>query len=180
MASLRTLVAYVEDKPGVLNRIASLFRRRGYNIASLNVGRTHEPGVSRMTIVVEGDAGIAQLMEANLYKLVNVLSVQDITETPSVIRDMALVKVETGAERRAELLQLVEVFHARVVDICPGAIVAEITGSPDKIDAFVEVLKPFGITEMVQTGRIAMTRGVEGEASRISHGQNSETVVTAA
>jgi len=180
MASLRTLVAYVEDKPGVLNRIASLFRRRGYNIASLNVGRTHEPGVSRMTIVVEGDAGIAQLMEANLYKLVNVLSVQDITETPSVIRDMALVKVETGAERRAELLQLVEVFHARVVDICPGAIVAEITGSPDKIDAFVEVLKPFGITEMVQTGRIAMTRGVEGEASRISRGQNSETVVTAA
>jgi len=180
MAPLRTLVAYVEDKPGVLNRIASLFRRRGYNIASLNVGRTHEPGVSRMTIVVEGDAGIAQLMEANLYKLVNVLSVQDITETPSVIRDMALVKVETGAERRAELLQLVEVFHARVVDICPGAIVAEITGSPDKIDAFVEVLKPFGITEMVQTGRIAMTRGVEGEASRISRGQNSETVVTAA
>lgn len=180
MASLRTLVAYVEDKPGVLNRIASLFRRRGYNIASLNVGRTHEPGVSRMTIVVEGDAGIAQLMEANLYKLVNVLSVEDITETPSVIRDMALVKVETGAERRAELLQLVEVFHARVVDICPGAIVAEITGSPDKIDAFVEVLKPFGITEMVQTGRIAMTRGVEGEASRISRGQNSETVVTAA
>ena len=180
MASLRTLVAYVEDKPGVLNRIASLFRRRGYNIASLNVGRTHEPGVSRMTIVVEGDAGVAQLMEANLYKLVNVLSVQDITETPSVIRDMALVKVETGAERRAELLQLVEVFHARVVDICPGAIVAEITGSPDKIDAFVEVLKPFGITEMVQTGRIAMTRGVEGEASRISRGQNSETVVTAA
>jgi acetolactate synthase I/III small subunit len=180
MASLRTLVAYVEDKPGVLNRIASLFRRRGYNIASLNVGRTHEPGVSRMTIVVEGDAGIAQLMEANLYKLVNVLSVQDITETPSVIRDMALVKVETGAERRAELLQLVEVFHARVVDICPGAIIAEITGSPDKIDAFVEVLKPFGITEMVQTGRIAMTRGVEGDASRISRGQNSETVVTAA
>ena len=180
MASLRTLVAYVEDKPGVLNRIASLFRRRGYNIASLNVGRTHEPGVSRMTIVVEGDAGIAQLMEANLYKLVNVLSVQDITETPSVIRDMALVKVETGDKRRAELLQLVEVFHARVVDICPGAIVAEIAGSPDKIDAFVEVLKPFGITEMVQTGRIAMTRGVEGEASRISRGQNSETVVTAA
>ena len=180
MAPLRTLVAYVEDKPGVLNRIASLFRRRGYNIASLNVGRTHEPGVSRMTIVVEGDAGIAQLMEANLYKLVNVLSVEDITETPSVIRDMALVKVETGDERRAELLQLVEVFHARVVDICPGAIVAEITGSPDKIDAFVEVLKPFGITEMVQTGRIAMTRGVEGEASRISRGQNSETVVTAA
>src|SRR5512142_3131132 len=177
MASLRTLVAYVEDKPGVLNRVASLFRRRGYNIASLNVGRTHESGVSRMTIVVEGDARVAQLMEANLYKLVNVLSVQDITETPAVVRDMALVKLETAAERRAELLQLVEVFHSRVVDICPGTIIAEITGSPDKIDAFVEVLKPFGIVEMVQTGRIAMTRGVEGEASRISHGQSGETVV---
>jgi acetolactate synthase-1/3 small subunit len=170
----------VEDKPGVLNRIASLFRRRGYNISSLNVGRTHEAGVSRMTIVVEGDAGVAQLMEANLYKLVNVLSVQDITETPSVVRDMALVKVETAADRRAELLQLIEVFRSRVVDICPGTIIVEITGSPDKIDAFVEVLKPFGIVELVQTGRIAMTRGVEGEASRISHGQNGETVVTAA
>jgi len=180
MASLRTLVAYVEDKPGVLNRVASLFRRRGYNIASLNVGRTHENGVSRMTIVVEGDARVAQLMEANLYKLVNVLSVQDITDTPAVVRDMALIKVEGLTERRAELLQLVEVFHARVVDICPNSIITEITGSPDKIDAFVEVLKPFGIAEMVQTGRIAMTRGVEGEASRISHGQNGETVVTAA
>jgi acetolactate synthase-1/3 small subunit len=180
MASLRTLVAYVEDKPGVLNRVASLFRRRGYNIASLNVGRTHESGVSRMTIVVEGDARVAQLMEANLYKLVNVLSVEDITDTPSVVRDMALIKMDSIAERRAELLQLLEVFHARVVDICPGSLIAEITGSPDKIDAFVEVLKPFGISEMVQTGRIAMTRGVEGEASRISHGQNGETVVTAA
>jgi acetolactate synthase I/III small subunit len=180
MASLRTLVAYVEDKPGVLNRVASLFRRRGYNIASLNVGRTHETGVSRMTIVVEGDARVAQLMEANLYKLVNVLSVEDITETPAVVRDMALIKVNAATERRAELLQLLEVFHARVVDICPATLIAEITGSPDKIDAFVEVLKPFGISEMVQTGRIAMTRGVEGEASRISHGQNGETVVTAA
>ncbi len=180
MAALRTLVAYVEDKPGVLNRVASLFRRRGYNIASLNVGRTHDSGVSRMTIVVEGDARVAQLMEANLYKLVNVLSVQDITDSPAVIRDMALIKIEVPAERRAEALQLVEVFHARVVDISPGTLIAEITGSPDKIEAFVEVLKPYGISEMVQTGRIAMTRGVEGEASRISHGQNTETVVTAA
>jgi acetolactate synthase I/III small subunit len=180
MATLRTLVAYVEDKPGVLNRVASLFRRRGYNIASLNVGRTHEAGVSRMTIVVEGDARVAQLMEANLYKLVNVLSVQDITDTPAVVRDMALIKMDPQPERRAEVLQLIEVFHARVVDIYPATLIVEITGSPDKIEAFVEVLKPYGISEMVQTGRIAMTRGVEGDASRISHGQNSEMVVTAA
>lgn len=180
MASLRTLVAYVEDKPGVLNRVASLFRRRGYNIASLNVGRTHESGVSRMTIVVEGDSQVAQLMEANLYKLVNVLSVGDITDTPSVVRDMALVKVSVDMHRRAEVLQLIEVFHARVVDICPTTLIAEITGAPEKIDAFVEVLQPYGILEMVQTGRISMTRGVEGEASRISHGQGTDSVVTAA
>ena len=180
MASLRTLVAYVEDKPGVLNRVASLFRRRGYNIASLNVGRTHEVGVSRMTIVVEGDSRVAQLMEANLYKLVNVLSVEDITDTPSIVRDMALIKVAVDAHRRAEVLQLVEVFHARVVDIGPATLTAEITGSPDKIDAFVEVVKPYGISEMVQTGRISMTRGVESDASRISHGQEGDSVVTAA
>jgi acetolactate synthase-1/3 small subunit len=180
MASLRTLVAYVEDKPGVLNRVASLFRRRGYNIASLNVGRTHEAGVSRMTIVVEGDSQVAQLMEANLYKLVNVLSVEDITDTPSVVRDMALIKIAVDMHKRAEVLQLVEVFHARVVDICPATLIAEITGAPEKIDAFVEVLQPYGILEMVQTGRISMTRGVEGEASRISHGQGTNSVVTAA
>ena len=180
MASLRTLVAYVEDKPGVLNRVASLFRRRSYNIASLNVGRTHEAGVSRMTIVVEGDSRVAQLMEANLYKLVNVLSVQDITDTPSVVRDMALIKIAPEEHRRGEVLQLIEVFHGRVVDISSATLIAEITGSPDKIDAFVEVLQPFGIAEMVQTGRISMTRGVEGEASRISHGQGSDSVVTAA
>ncbi len=180
MAALRTLVAYVEDKPGVLNRVASLFRRRGYNISSLNVGRTHEAGVSRMTIVVEGDSRVAQLMEANLYKLVNVLSVEDITDTPAVVRDMALIKVIVEASKRAEVLQLIEVFHARVVDICSATLIAEITGSPDKIDAFVEVLQPYGITEMVQTGRISMTRGVEGDASRISRGQGSDSVVTAA
>jgi len=180
MASLRTLVAYVEDKPGVLNRVASLFRRRGYNIASLNVGRTHDSGVSRMTIVVEGDSRVAQLMEANLYKLVNVLSVEDITDVPSVVRDMALIKVAVDMHKRAEVLQLIEVFHARVVDICPTTLIAEITGAPDKIDAFVEVLQPYGILEMVQTGRISMTRGVEGEASRISHGQGANSVVTAA
>lgn len=180
MASLRTIVAYVEDKPGVLNRVASLFRRRGYNIASLNVGRTHEVGVSRMTIVVEGDSHVAQLMEANLYKLVNVLSVEDITDTPAVERDMALIKIAVEAHRRAEVLQLVDVFHARIVDIGAAALIAEITGSPEKIDAFVEVVKPYGISEMVQTGCISMTRGVEGEASRISHGQERDSVVTAA
>jgi acetolactate synthase-1/3 small subunit len=179
-SNFRTFVAYVEDKPGVLNRVASLFRRRGYNIISLNVGRTHDAGVSRMTIVVEGDEIVAHLIEANLYKLVNVLSVEDITEQASVVRDLALIKVSVGQERRNEVLQLIEVFRARVVDIGPESLIAEISGSPDKIEALVGCLAPFGILEMVQTGQVAMTRGIEGSAARVAHGQHQDSVVTAA
>lgn len=178
--SLRTFVAYVEDKPGVLNRVASLFRRRGYNIISLNVGRTHEPGVSRMTFVVECDEIVAHLIEANLYKLVNVLAVEDISHCASVVRDLALIKVSVGPERRNEVLQLIEVFRARVVDIGPNSLIAEISGSPDKIEAMVGCLTPFGIMEMVQTGQVAMTRGTEGSAASIAHGQKADSVVTAA
>jgi acetolactate synthase-1/3 small subunit len=110
---LRTFIAYVEDQPGVLNRVASLFRRRGYNIASLNVGRTHEPGISRLTMVVEADETTARLLEANLYKLVNVISVEDLTHQATVVRDLALVKVRTVAEDRADALQIAEQFRAR-------------------------------------------------------------------
>ncbi len=159
--SLRTFVVYVEDKPGVLNRVASLFRRRAFNIDSLNVGRTHEPGVSRMTIVVEADDDIAMRFEANMYKLVNVLRVEDITFAQSVRRDLALIKVTGDAEARAGILQICEVFRARVVDVAPDSLIVEITGTPDKIDGLVSVLRPFGIVEMVQTGSIAMTRGAE-------------------
>ncbi len=175
MNSLRTFVAYVEDQPGVLNRIASLFRRRGYNINSLNVGRTHEPGISRMTFVVQADDDMGRRIAANLYKLVNVISVEDITHAESVTRDLALIKVAVGPEQRAEVLQLCEVFRARVVDIGPDSLIAESTGSPDKIEGFLRVLQPFGIVEMVQTGRIAMTRGAEGQAAKaarmsVAHG----------
>lgn len=162
---LRTFVAYVEDRPGVLNRIASLFRRRGYNIVSLNVGRTHEPGISRMTFRVEADDDMALRIEANLYKLVNVLSIEDITEKPSVSRDLALIKVTVGPERRAEVLQLCEVFRARAVDVGPDTLIVETTGTQDKIDGLVAILEPFGIAEMVQTGTVAMTRGPKGEAA---------------
>lgn len=157
--TLRTFVVHVEDRPGVLNRVASLFRRRGYNIDSLTVGRTHEPGVSRMTIVTEADAEMARLFEANLYKLVNVLRVEDITDRPAVVRDMALIKVRAREKHRAEVLQLCEVFRARVVDITPASLVVEITGTSDKIDGLVTVLRPFGIDEMVHSGAVAMTRG---------------------
>jgi acetolactate synthase-1/3 small subunit len=170
---LRTFVAYVEDEPGVLNRIASLFRRRGYNIASLNVGRTHEPGVSRLTMVVEADAGAAMRMEANLYKLVNVLSVEDITNRGAVVRDLALVKVRAVGDQRADVLQRADPFRARVVDVGDDSIVFELTGTTEKIAEFTATMEPFGILEMVQTGAIAMTRGAEGTASVTAHSRPS-------
>lgn len=158
----RTFVAYVEDKPGVLARVASLFRRRAYNIESLAVGRTDVPGVSRMTIVMDADATTARLVEANLYKQVNVLRVEDVTHEPIIVRDLALIKVSADAEQRPQVLQIVEVFRARVVDVVPEALVVEITGTEDKLQGLVEVLRPFGIIEMVRTGSIAMTRGAKG------------------
>jgi len=161
---LHTFVAYVEDIPGVLNRVTSLFRRRNYNIDSLTVGRTDTPGVSRMTIVMEADDTTARLVEANLYKLLNVLRVEDVTHAPSVVRDLALVKVSATAATRAQVLQIIEVFRARVVDVAPEALIVEITGTEDKLQGLVEVLRPFGIIEMVRTGSVAMTRGAEAVA----------------
>lgn len=155
----RTFIAAVEDRPGVLNRIVSLFRRRGYNIVSLTVGRTHEVGVSRLTLVTEADADMARRIQANLYKLVNVLYVEDITQTDSVVRDLALIKVAATVETRSHVLQLCEVFRGRVVDMGVDALTVEITGTPDKLDGLLDVLAPFGILEMVSTGAVAMTRG---------------------
>jgi len=160
-----TFIAYVEDQPGVLNRISSLFRRRVYNIVSLNVGRTHEQGVSRMTFVVEADDDQARRIEANLYKLVNVLSVEDITYKTSVTRDLALIKVRVGPDKRSEVLQLCEVFRARAVDVHPDTLIVEITGTEDKIEGLATMLEPFGILEMVRTGAVSMTRGAKGDAA---------------
>jgi acetolactate synthase-1/3 small subunit len=154
-----TLVAYVEDKPGVLNRVASLFRRRAFNIESLTVGHTEQPGVSRMTIVVDTDQAEIRRIEANLYNLVNVLRVQDVSNTPAVMRDLALIKVAADINTRAQVMQLVDVFRARIVDVANESLVVEITGTEDKIEGLVEVLRPLGIIEMVRTGIVAMTRG---------------------
>ncbi len=159
----RIFVVYVEDKPGVLNRVASLFRRRSYNIDSLSVGHTDRVGVSRMTIVMEADDSVARLVEANLYKLVNVVHVEDVTWHPSVTRDLALVKVQASAQQRAEVLQIVEVFRARVVDVGKDALIVEITGTEDKIDGLLDVLRPFGIVEMARTGTVAMARGAQSK-----------------
>lgn len=158
----RTFVAHVEDRPGALNRVASLFRRRGFNIESLTVGHTERPGVSRMTIVTCVDEPTARSLEANLYKLVNVLYVEEVTHIPSVTRDLALIKVRADSDARVHVLQICDVFRAHVVDVAPDALILEITGTDDKIQSLVEVLRPFGILEMVCTGRVAMTRGVKG------------------
>lgn len=157
----RTFVVLVEDVPGVLDRVASLFRRRAYNIESLAVGHTDREGVSHITVVMNADDRTAHLVEANLYKLVNVLEVQDISNVPSVVRDLALIKVKADHESRSEVMQIAEVFRARVVDVSPDALIFEITGSEDKINSLVDVLRPFGILEMARTGVVAMARAAE-------------------
>jgi len=156
---LNTYVVYVENKPGVLTRVASLFRRRAFNIDSLTVGRTEKPEVSRMTITVDADQDQARRIEANLYKLVNVLLVENITKEPSIVRDLAMIKVAATHEARSHVLELASVFRARVVDVAPESLKIEITGAEDKIDGLLEVLRPYGVLEMVRTGIVAMRRG---------------------
>ena len=132
----------MEDKPGVLTRVSSLFRRRAFNIESLTVGHTDRPGVSRMTIAVDTDELGARRLEAHIYKLVNVLRVENITQAPAVFRDLAMIKVAASAESRTHIMQLVDVFRARVVDVAPDSLIIEITGTEDKIDGLLEVLRP--------------------------------------
>ena len=164
-----TFIALVENKPGVLNRVASLFRRRNFNIESLAVGRTENPEVSRMTVVVDcpnGDVD-AHKIEANLYKLVNVIDVQDVTHQPSVTRDLALIKVKVGPEKRGEVNNLAAIFRARIVDVAADSVIVEATGTEEKIEGMVELLRPLGIVEMVRTGQIAMTRGANSGIRRM-------------
>src|SRR5512146_912631 len=158
---LNVFVVHVENKPGVLTRVASLFRRRAFNIDSLNVGRTDKPDVSRMTIVVDTDPDGAKRIEAHLYKLVNVLLVENITADPSIVRDLAMVKVACSQESRPHVLDLVGVFRGRVIDVAPDSVTVEITGTEDKIDGLLEVLRPYGVLEMVRTGIVAMKRGAK-------------------
>ncbi len=157
---LTTFAVYVDDAPGVLNRVASLFRRRAFNIVSLTVGHTDRPGESRMTLVVEEDIP-PERIEANLYKLIDVRRVEVLSARTSVARDLAMIKVATSPVTRSEIMQLVQVFRARVVDVDPDSLIVEITGGEDKVDKLVEVLRPYGILEMVRTGRVAMARGTQ-------------------
>jgi acetolactate synthase-1/3 small subunit len=157
---LHTFAVYVDNKPGVLNRVASLFRRRAFNIESLTVGHTETAGLSRMTVVVDTDEYGARRLEANLYKLVPVRRVDNITTAPSIARDLALIKVAATGDARTHVMQLVDVYRARIVDVSPESLVIETTGTEDKIDSLLEVLRPYGVVEMVRTGRVAMARGI--------------------
>ena len=154
-----TLVALVEDKPGVLNRIASLFRRRAFNIQSLAVGGSEHPGLSRMTIVVVGDSAQVEQVRKQLDKLINVVKVSDITEEEMVARELALIKVKATASTRSEIMQIVGIFRANIVDVAPGSLTVEVTGDADKLDSLLGLLRDFGVKEVSRTGRIALTRG---------------------
>jgi len=158
--SKHTLVALVENKPGVLNRVASLMRRRNFNIDSLAVGTTEDPAVSRMTIVIDASKTNAAMVERNLYKLVNVIDVQDVTNLPTVVCELALIKVRVNdATHRGEIKQIADMFQSRVVDVAKDSCMIEVTGEESKVDSIITVLEDYGIMEVVRTGRIAMTRG---------------------
>jgi acetolactate synthase-1/3 small subunit len=156
----QTLVAQVEDKPGVLNRVASLFRRRNFNIESLAVGHSEMPGVSRMTIVTDEEEFLRRnVIRTNLLKLINVIDVQDVTDMPCVVRETALIKVNADATQRGQVMDVAEMYRARIVDVATDTLIVEVTGESEKIEALLGVLDPFGIIEIMRTGKIAMTRG---------------------
>ena len=155
----RTLVAMVQDKPGVLNRIVSLFRRRNFNIESLTVGHSEVPGVSRLTMVVEAENVPAEQFGYQLNKLVNIIDVTDLTETRSVIRELALIKVKADCTTRSEVMQLVEIFRAKIIDVGLHSLVIEASGPEDRVQSLISLLESFGILEIVRTGRVAMSRG---------------------
>jgi len=154
-----TLVALVEDKPGVLTRIAGLIRRRGFNIQSLAVGCSERPGLSRMTVVVSGDSTEVEQVKKQLEKLINVVRVSDITEEAIVSRELALIKVNSTASTRSEIMQIVDIFRANIVDVSSNSLTVEVTGDDDKVESLIELLRSFGIKEITRTGRVALTRG---------------------
>jgi len=168
-----TLVALMEDKPGVLNRVSALFRRRNYNIESLSVGHSEVPGISRMTIVVDGDDRVVDQVVKQLEKLINVTAVVNVGQQPAVMRELALIKVKAAPGSRAEIMELTNVFRARVVDVGAASLTVEITGPEDRVNSLIGLLKPYGIEELARSGRLAMVRGGNGSGS-VSINPNSD------
>jgi acetolactate synthase-1/3 small subunit len=157
-----TISLLVENKFGVLARISGLFSARGYNIDSLSVGTTEDPGVSRMTIVVKGDNRVLEQVEKQLNKLIDVIKVADYQETPHLERNLALIKIAADKNTRSELIQICDIFRAKIVDVAVDSIIVEMTGDEEKIEALLRMLRPFGIKEMCRTGIVAMARGAKG------------------
>ena len=160
MSTKHTVVALVEDHPGVLNRVASLFRRRGFNIESLAVGPTEEDGISRMTIVVDGATTQVEQVEKQLYKLIDVIKVSDITHDGIVARELALIKVRCNNLNRGEIIQIAEIFRAQILDAAETTLVLQAVGDEDEIERLLRLLRPYGIREIARTGRIALARGI--------------------
>ncbi|MBM3143102.1 MAG: acetolactate synthase small subunit [Chloroflexi bacterium] len=157
-----TLVALVEDRPGVLNRVSSLFRRRNFNIESIAVGHTEQPNLSRMTIIVEGDDAKVEQVRKQLDKVIDVVKIVDITSDDKVARELALVKVKATASTRNEIIQIVDIFRANIVDVSSDSLMVEVTGDEDKVNSLLDLLRGFGIREIARAGRIALTRGGAG------------------
>ncbi len=154
-----TLVATMENHPATFNRVLSLFRCRGFAIQSLAVGHTDIPNVMRLTIVVDGSRTAVEQVVKQLYKIIEVRKVSDVSEDQTVRRELAMIKVTSKPATRGEIIQLADIYRARIVDVAPNSLIVEVTGTPDKIDSMVQVLRGFGIKEMVRTGVVAMVRG---------------------
>jgi acetolactate synthase-1/3 small subunit len=157
-----TLIALVENKPGVLNRMASLFRRRGFNIESIAVGHSELPHLSRMTIVVDGTTAMVEQVRKQLDKVIDVVKVSDITEGDMVARELALIKVKATSATRSEIMQIVDIFRANIVDVASDSVTIEVTGDEEKVNSLFNLLRSFGIREVARTGCIAMVRGSQG------------------
>jgi acetolactate synthase I/III small subunit len=157
----RTISVIVENKFGVLARIATLFAARGFNIDSLAVGETEDPAVSRMTIVASGSEAVLEQVEKQLNKLIDVIKVTSYEKEPHIERDLALLKVKADKKTRSEIFQIVDIFRAKIVDVAADSLIIEMTGDEEKIQALQTLLKPFGLKEMVRTGIIAMARGLK-------------------
>jgi acetolactate synthase-1/3 small subunit len=173
--SQHTIVALVRDQPGVLSRVTGVIRRRNFNISSLAVGHSEQEGLSRMTFVVHGDDAVAEQVTKQLRKLIDVIKVSDITRENIVARELALIKVRATPSTRSEIIQLVDIFRASIVDVAPESLIIEVTGDEDKIDSLIRLLRPFGIREVMRSGRLAMTRGMaaEGEGPSRERGEAS-------
>lgn len=167
MRQTHTLVVLVEDQPGVLNRVVSLMRRRSFNIDSITVGHSEQPGLSRMTIIVTGEDNEVEQAGKQLYKLLEVVKVTDVPAEDAITRELVIVKVAAKGAQRAEVMQIAEIYSARILDATPNTLMIQATGNEDHIDSFLNMMRIFGIREMARSGKIAMSRGSSSKQGRI-------------